>query len=340
MRGFVIRKPDDFHVHLRDGEMLKQVAPDTASDFARALVMPNLSDPVVSARDAASYRHRIGMAVEGAFEQLMTIYLTKETTPQMIIEAGKAMVTAVKFYPRSGTTNSVHGLTAYELTQCNDVFAAMVEANMVLCLHGEDPNEPMLMRETAFLKFASQIVRRFPKLRVVIEHVTTAEAVKFVKRHQNVAATVTVHHLVLTTDQVIGDHDCLCMPVAKSAADRKALGRAVMSKHPRIFFGSDSAPHIRGTKNLAKGSFGLYTAPVALPLLAEIFNENGKYDRLEDFVSKFGAEFYQLPLNKAEIELVREEWQVEDPLDQPHNPEKTVRPFMAGKVLTWAVRRG
>lgn len=327
--GFVIRKPDDFHVHLRDGDMLKQVAPMTASHFQRALVMPNLVEPVTTIQQVLDYRHRIEQAAPG-FEPLMSLYLTKDLTIDTIVMAKKVGgIVAVKYYPRAATTNSGHGLSLEELFQRWDIFAAMQTAEMVLCVHGEDPKMPMLMREHAFIDVVKLIAKDFPQLRIVFEHVTTEAACEAVRQHKNVAATITLHHLVLTTDAVIGDHDCLCMPVAKSERDRRKLVMAATSGHPRFFFGSDSAPHPRFKKNQAQGAYGVYM-PYGTEVVTQVFEEAGKLKRLNDFMSGFGADWYELPRNTKRVELYKEDWIVPD--------SETVRPFMAGKTLAWRAR--
>lgn len=337
--GFVIRKPDDFHVHLRDGDMLKQVAPMTAVHFKRALVMPNLAEPVTTVKQAMEYRERIVLAAP-RFDPMMSLYLTKDATPDTIV-MGRTLalpIKAVKFYPRAGTTNSGHGMSVRELLDRRDIFSAMQADDMVLCLHGENPDYPMLAREYAFLDVLRLIARDFPRLRIVFEHVTTKMACDVVKQFENVAATITLHHLILTTDAVVGDHDCLCMPVAKSERDRLALVQAATSGHPRFFFGSDSAPHSRTAKSKVKGAFGLFTAPVALPALAQVFDKYDKRDRLEDFVSRFGADFYNCVLNHEQVEFVKEDWTVPDPTEVLQDQDQMVRPFMAGETLSWRVR--
>lgn len=336
--GLVIRRPDDFHVHLRDGEMLAKVLPDTARHFARALVMPNLHPPVRTGEEAMAYRDRI-IALAPGFDPLMTIYLTEKTTPEMIIEAGKVGVKAVKYYPHSGTTNSEYGLYVPGLMQKSDCMGAMQEAGMVFCLHGEYTRVPHLQREQAFVDIVKWIASNFKRLRVVFEHVSTRAALDLVREIPNLAATITLHHLVLLETDWVGNHDNLCMPVAKTEQDRSALLSAVISEHPRIFFGSDSAPHPRTSKNRAEGAFGLYTAPVALAGLAKVFDRMGHVSRLENFVSTFGADFYGLPQNTGEIEIVKETWTVPDPTENPkHDPFKTVLPFWAGSKLNWNVR--
>ncbi len=339
--GMVIAKPDDFHVHLREGETLKRVLPDTCETFGRALIMPNLSEPVWDAERVIEYRDEILASARAGFEPLMTIYLTEHTTPDIILEAAKAGAVAAKFYPKHGTTQAQFGLTFEELLRHDEWFEALGLANMVLCLHGEDPARTMTRREHDFLiRFEnSMLATRFPRLRFVIEHASTAFALDVASRHPNVAVTITAHHLVLTTDDVIGDHDCLCMPVAKSWRDRNALIEAVLSGRSDVFFGSDSAPHPRFAKDLARGAFGLYTAPVAIPIIANIFAINGRFQGLQDFTSKFGAEWYQLPASTSVIEIVRENWTVPDSVGADvHDTTRVIRPFMAGRELHWRVR--
>lgn len=338
--GHVIPKPGDYHVHLRDGKMLERVLPDTARDFSRALVMPNLKEPVWDANSLTDYRDRILAVSPPGFQPLMAIYLTEKTTPEIILEAGKAGAVAAKYYPRDGTTNASHGLTPHRLFERVDWMEALVQAGMVLCLHAEDAIYPnKLVREYEFLKqfMNSRLADIFPRLRIVIEHASTSYALDVCDHYKNVAVTITVHHLLLTTSDVIGDHDCLCMPVAKSEDHRMALNRMVIGGMRRCFFGSDSAPHPRTTKERAQGSYGLYTTPVALPLLAKLFAENGSLQGLSDFVSGFGAEWYGLPESNDTIELVPEPWVVPDPSATGHDPD-AIRPFYAGRSIHWSVR--
>lgn len=337
--GFVLPKPDDFHVHLRDGELLKRVLPDTARDFGRALVMPNLREPVWNAERLVAYRDEILVSSPPGFEPLMTIYLTKYTTPEIILQAAKAGAIAAKYYPKHGTTRSDQGLLPEELFRRDDWFAALAQAGMVLCLHGEDPRHPITRREHEFLKrfVDTGLPKRFSNLRIVIEHASTAFALSVAKLYANVAVTITVHHLMLTTDDVIGDHDCLCMPVAKSEKDRIALLEAATSGRPDVFFGSDSAPHPRSSKDRARGAYGLYTAPVALPFLAQIFQEGNRFQNLSNFVSKFGAEWYRLPEPKGSIEVVAEGRHIIDPCTTKSDSE-VIRPFYAGRDIHWRVR--
>jgi dihydroorotase len=319
---------------------------DTARDFCRALVMPNLKEPVWLASNVEAYREEILSVAPFGFEPLMTIYLTEKTTPEIILEAGKVGAIAAKFYPRHGTTRSDHGLSPGVLFNHEDWLEALQQANMVLCIHAENPFVPMLEREESFLRLLleTEVSLRFPKLRIVIEHATTELATKIAMSIPNVAATITAHHLVLTTDDVIGNHDCLCMPVAKSEYDRRALVKAAISGHPRIFFGSDSAPHPRSAKNRARGACGLYTSPVALPILAQVFSKTGldmmagaRLKMLPDFASKFGAEWYHVSESKEVIEIVQESQFVFDRCLIEDDPS-VVQTFWAGRRLDWSVR--
>lgn len=337
--GFVISKPGDYHVHFREGKMLKTFVKDTALDFSRALVMPNLKEPVWNAKGVEAYRSEILSVAPRGFEPLMSIYLTQRTTPETILEAAKAGAVAAKYYPKHGTTRSGQGLMPRTLFSHDDWMEALSQAGMVLCLHAEDPEQPVMKREEAFLRslLHEELPHRFPKLRIIIEHASTALAVQIAKSFPNVATTITAHHLTLTIDDVIGDHDCLCMPVAKTAHDRRALLEAAMSGRSDVFFGSDSAPHSRFAKDRAQGACGLYTAPVALPLLTQIFASNSRLQSLPDFVSKFGAEWYRLPESQSMIELVAEPQTVIDPCWHSDSSD-IVRPFMAGKYLSWSVK--
>lgn len=335
--GFVLPKPDDFHLHVRQGEMLRRVLPATTRDFGRALMMPNLDPPVWTAKGVQAYREEILAASPHGFEPLMSIYLTPHTTPEIILEARKAGAIAAKYYPRHGTTASAHGLDPDDfLKNHDDWFAAMSEAGMVLCIHAEEPTAPYLERENAFLKKFeySELPKRFPKLRMVIEHMSTWFAVDVVERHQNVGGTITVHHLLLTANDVLGNSHHFCNPVAKDWKCRqRLLEAAVTGKNPRIFFGSDSAPHPLSKKSQPLPPAGIFTAPMALPMLAEIFTEANRMSNLADFVSRFGAEFYGLPEQKEKITLVPEPSLVLIPTERD-----PVIPFYAGRHIKWSVR--
>lgn len=346
MNKLRIRAPDDFHLHLRRGELLAEVIPHTVRDFARALVMPNTSpQKIFTGADASTYREEIMHIASHSpggeqFTPLMTIYLTAATTPEMIGEAARAGVVAAKLYPDGVTTNSQSGIT--DIKALFPVFKEMERSNMVLCVHGEvgDHRIEGLERELHFLPILEEIAHGFPGLRIVLEHVSTARAVKCVMNlGENVAATITAHHLVLTLDDVIGYSQAsegkmqphhFCKPVAKFQEDRRALRLAATSGNPKFFFGSDSAPHPKHTKETAEVCAGISTAPVALPVLAKVFDEERKRDRLDAFTSEFGARFYGLPLNEGTITLQKESWIV---------PERygSVVPFYACQCLPWRV---
>lgn len=335
-----IRRPDDFHVHFRQGDMLRCVAPHTASQFARALVMPNTTPPVRTADDVARYRQEILNSAGPGFAPLMTIKLLPETTPDIIRAAQGAGVVAAKLYPRGVTHNAEDGVPLERFPAVvADALGAMEEAGMVLSIHGERPRVYYANRESSFLPLLDRLVQAYPRLRVVVEHITTEAAVCTVRRlPDTVAATITVHHLLITGDHVLGELNgrtairphFYCLPVAKRPEDRDALVRAAISGEPNFFFGSDSAPHPVHAKECAEGCGGIFTAPVALPLLVDLFEAQGATDRLEDFVSRFGAAFYGLPLNEGAVGLIRETWTVSDKYGD-------VVPFRAGNTLAWRV---
>ena len=350
MQRLKIRKGDDLHVHFRSGDVLRLVLPFTVGQFGRALVMPNTRPkPILCAADACEYKAEIlhevnsmGSLFQTAtlFEPLMTIQVNADTTPEIVREARKVGVVAGKIYPEGVTTNSDNGVRDYK--QLFPVFAEMEKVGLALSLHGEMPDHdiPGLEKEVRFLEVLERIAPAFPDLRIVLEHITTLQAVECVESLSvNVAATITVHHLYLTLDHVIGYHRStkglmqphnFCKPVAKEESDRIILLSAATSGNPKFFYGGDSAPHPRGGKECADVCAGVFNAPVALPLLAEKFDEEGKLKRLENFVSRFGAEFYGLPLNQESVELTEEEWEV------PRCYAGVV-PFLAGQKLSWKV---
>lgn len=332
MDTITIRRPDDMHVHLREGHMLSRVLFFTEIAFARALVMPNLSKPILTAADAIDYRNTIMEARSRKFEPLMTIKLVASTTPEIVRGAKEAGVIAGKFYPEGVTTNSEDGVRDVE--SLYPVFEAMEECGMVLCLHGELPGAFCLDREGLFLPSLERIAEDFPGLKIVLEHVTTSEAVTAVALlPNNVAATITVHHLVLTLDDVVGGFlqpHHFCKPIAKRHLDRERLLAIATSGNPKFFLGTDSAPHAVGKKECASGCAGVFSAPVALEVLCEVFEKQDALDKLEAFTSEFGAKFYGLPLNEEFINIHREEWTV---------PEfyGMVRPFKAEETLSWRI---
>ena len=335
-----ITRPDDWHLHLRDGEALAAVLPHTAQQFARAIVMPNLRPPVRSVGDAAAYRERILAALPAGlnFEPLMTLYLTDNTTPDDIhTAAASGFVKAVKYYPAGATTNSDSGVT--DLARCAPVFAALEATGLPLLMHGEvtDSEIDIFDREAVFIeRHLQRVVETYPTLKVVLEHVTTRQGIEFVRAARDgVAATLTAHHLLLNRNAIftggIRPH-AYCLPVLKRESHRQALVEAAISGSPKFFLGTDSAPHARHTKETSCGCAGLYTAHAAIELYAEAFEDAGALDRLEDFASHFGPDFYGLPRNPDRITLRREPWQV--PTEYPLGAH-TVVPMRAGEPMRW-----
>jgi dihydroorotase len=335
MISLTIRRPDDFHVHVRQGDLLAPMVQATARYFKRALIMPNTNPPILTELDAFTYRELIKGVSPAGFEPLMTIKITPDTTQEHIHEAAGEVI-AGKLYPDGVTTGSANGVRDFKAL--SPVFSTMEKTGMVLCLHGEDPGDDVfcLDREEAFLGTLSWILQTFPDLKVVMEHLSTAAAADFVWQYpaDNLAATVTAHHLDLTLDDVIGGKlmpHHFCKPVAKRPEDRERLIQAVTEPgQTKFFLGTDSAPHLRGDKECDCGAAGVFTAPLALPLLAEIFERANALDRLEQFTSLNGARFYGLPLNEEQVTLVREEWTVPDQYDG-------VVPLRAGKTIQWKV---
>ena len=334
--ALTIRRPDDWHVHLRDGAMLRNVAGHTARQFARAIVMPNLTPPVTRAADAAAYLDRILAALpEGAeFTPLMTCYLT-DTTDTDDLAAGFAdgVFTAAKLYPAGATTNSASGVTG--VANIRGVLERMQDIGMVLCVHGEvtDPEVDVFDREAVFIeRILAPLLRELPELKVVFEHATTEEAVQFVESAgPNVAATITPQHLHINRNAMlvggIRPH-AYCLPVAKREKHRLALRKAATSGSPKFFLGTDSAPHRREDKESACGCAGIFNAPFALESYLAVFEAEGVLDRFEGFASEHGPRFYGLPLNEGTIRLERA------PCEVP--PEiACVVPFHAGETLGW-----
>ena len=338
-----ITRPDDWHVHLRDGEALAAVAPDTARQFARAIVMPNLKPPVVTVEQARAYRERILAALPAgaAFEPLMTLYLTDNMTAAEVRRArDSGIVHAVKYYPAGATTNSDSGVT--DVTRVYGALEAMESCGLPLLVHGEvtDPFVDVFDREMVFIEHVlAPLLERFPGLKLVFEHVTTTDAVEFVSSQPaSVAATITAHHLLLNRNAMfeggMRPHH-YCLPVIKREEHRQALLRAATGGNPKFFLGTDSAPHARHTKEAACGCAGLYTAHNALEMYAEAFEQADALDRLEAFASFHGADFYGLPRNSGSITLVKRRQPVPEAL--PFG-DYTLVPFRAGGECTWTFR--
>ncbi|QJR13834.1 dihydroorotase [Usitatibacter palustris] len=338
--SLTILRPDDWHVHLRDGELMASIVGATAKQFARAIVMPNLKPPVVTVAQAKAYRERILKALpKGAgFEPLMTLYLTDNTSPEEIAKAAKSgFVRAVKYYPAGATTNSDLGVS--DIRKCDATLEAMQGAGLPLLVHGEvtDAEIDVFDREAVFIdRTLGPLLKRFAKLKVVLEHITTHEAAVFVERApDNVAATITPQHLLMNRNAIFAGglrpHH-YCLPVLKREQHRRALVKVATSGNPKFFLGSDTAPHARPTKETSCGCAGIYSAHAALELYAEAFETAGALDKLEAFASHFGADFYGLPRNKAKVTLEKTEWEV--PAEYAFG-ESTVVPLRAGEKLRW-----
>jgi dihydroorotase len=335
-----IARPDDWHCHLRDGERMASVVGATARQFKRAIVMPNLKPPVVDVKEAKAYRGRIMKALPkgSSFEPLMTLYLTDNTPADEIAKArASGFVKAVKYYPAGATTHSDAGVT--DIRKVDAVLEAMQAEGMPLLVHGEvtDPEVDVFDREVVFLeRTLAPLVKRFPTLKIVVEHITTHEAAVFVERAPaNVGATITAHHLLMNRNAIFtgGLHPHhYCLPVLKREPHRRALVKAATSGNPKFFLGTDTAPHSRGMKEHDCGAAGMYTAHAALELYAEAFDAASALDKLEPFASHFGADFYGLPRNRGKVKLEKVEWEV--PREYPFGGE-TVVPLRAGQKLAW-----
>lgn len=335
-----ITRPDDWHLHLRDGDAMRAVLPATTQQFARAIIMPNLKPPIRSVAEAAAYRQRIRAARPAGsdFEPLMTLYLTDNTTPADIRETrASGVVTAVKYYPAGATTNSDMGVS--DIGRCDAVLAAMEEAGLPLLLHGEvaDAAVDVFDREKIFIeRHLTPLCRRFPKLKMVLEHVTTTEAVDFVlAATDNVAATITPQHLLYNRNAIfkggLRPH-FYCLPVLKRESHRLALLKAATSGNRRFFLGTDSAPHEKHSKEAACCGAGCYSALHAMPLYAEAFESVAALDKLEGFASFHGADFYGLPRNHTTLTLQKETWTV--PAEVPF-AGGTLVPLRAGEQMQW-----
>jgi dihydroorotase len=333
-----IRRPDDWHVHLRDGEMLRTVAPYTARQFARAIVMPNLVPPITSVEAAAAYRDRIVAAAGADFTPLMTCYLTDQADPDELARGyADGVWVAAKLYPAGATTNSASGVT--DIRNIYPALERMQKIGMVLCVHGEvtDPEIDVFDREAVFIeRILSKVVEAFPALKIVFEHITTSEAVDFVlEAGPNIAATVTPQHLIINRNALFAGGlrpHSYCLPVAKREEHRLAVRKAATSGSPKFFLGTDSAPHAREAKQSACGCAGIFNAPFALESYASVFDEEGALDRFEAFAAVNGARFYGLPLNEGSITLERAKVEVPDEVSG-------LVPFHAGETLRWRPAR-
>ncbi|TPD55251.1 MAG: dihydroorotase [Thalassolituus maritimus] len=337
-----ITRPDDWHLHLRDGPVLQYTVPATARVMKRAIIMPNLQPPVMNAEQAHEYRQRIMSKVPQGlnFDPLMVLYLTDNTTPEMIKEAAEAgHIVAVKLYPAGATTNSASGVT--DLGKLDELADALTEHDIKLLVHGEVTHSDVDIfdREKRFLdEILSPLVSRNPDLNMVVEHITTKDAAEFVKSQgDNVAATITVQHLAYNRNHMlvggIKPH-YYCLPILKRNIHQQALQDVVVSGSSKFFLGTDSAPHAKGAKESACGCAGCYTAYAAIELYAEIFDDLGALDKLEGFASHYGPDFYGLPRNSDEITLIKKDWQA--PHELPFGDDVIV-PLRAGETLRWKI---
>ncbi|MDC0575780.1 dihydroorotase [Nitrosomonadaceae bacterium] len=344
MNTITFTRPDDMHLHLRDGEQMQAVLPDTVKRFARAIVMPNLQSPVITTELALAYSSRISSALTAnigmKFEPLMTLYLTDNTKFSEIKKAkASGIIHGVKFYPAGTTTNSDTGVT--DIAKCFPVLEAMEQENIALLVHGEinDPKIDIFDKEKYFIdRVLVTIAQHFPNLRIVFEHITTKEAVEFVKEaSENIGATITAHHLLLNRNAILqgGIHPhYYCLPVLKREIHRLALIEAAVSGDPKFFLGTDSAPHSKSTKESDCGCAGIYSSHAAIELYAEIFEQADALEKLEGFASFFGADFYGLPRNRESITLTKESWNV--PMEFEFAGE-TLVPLRAGRSMIWKI---
>jgi dihydroorotase len=328
MDKLTIKCPDDFHIHLRQGEELKNYARETARFFKRGVVMPNTIPPIISARQVIEYREQI-LGCTNNFEPLMTFKIIPGLDAMEVSSLKEAGAIIGKYYPAGATTNSSDGVTHWH--QIKGVLGEMEKLGLVLSIHGEVPDSFILNREKDFLPILEEIVKAFPRLKIVLEHISSKEGIEYVKNApENVAGTITLHHLIHTVEDVLRDGNNKCMPTPKLREDRDSIQATAFSGNPKFFFGSDSAPHLQRDKDNAIGKFGVYSAPVLLPKLVELFENFGVLDKLENFLSKFGADFYGLPYNNGSITLVKRGFTV--PLNICG-----VKPFLAGEFISWSI---
>ena len=340
MQRITFTRPDDWHVHLRDGDEMRAVVADTARRFARAIIMPNLTPPVTTTKMAMAYRGRILAALpkRSKFEPLMTLYLIDKTSPQEIVKAKQSsIVHGVKYYPAGATTHSAPGVI--DLKKCFAALEEMQKQDLPLLVHGEvtDSEVDVFDREKVFIEHVLlALTQRFSQLRIVLEHITTREAVEYVKSApDNIAATITAHHLLLNRSAMFSGglrpHH-YCLPVLKREMHRQVLIKAATSGYPKFFLGSDSAPHSKNAKEAGCGCAGIYTAHAAIELYAEAFEQAGALDKLEAFASFHGADFYRLPRNTSTITLTKQSWKVPRSLSFG---DETLVPMRADETVSW-----
>ena len=344
MTTVTIPRPDDWHLHLRDGAMLKAVLPESSRDFARAIIMPNLVPPVVTLDDARAYRQRILAALPAGadFTPLMTLYLTEATKPDDVAKAKEAgLVHAVKLYPAGATTNSASGVR--DIAMVMPVLERMAAIGLPLCIHGEvtDPTVDIFDREAVFIdRVLDPLRRKLPELRVIMEHVTTKNGVDYIgETEKNLAGTITTHHLILNRNHILAGGirpHYYCLPVAKRELHRLALRKAATSGNPRYFLGTDSAPHVDAAKETGCGCAGCFTSTNTMPLLAHVFEEEGALDNLEAFASRNGPAYYDLPVNETKLTLCKSEIPIQF-ADKINSDDGPVTVFDPGFPIYWSV---
>lgn len=342
-----IRRPDDFHVHLREGTVLKAVLPFTCNVMGRALIMPNLKNPIINVSLAEKYREEVyASLLPGCnFSPIFSLYLTEQTTADMIKDAARSeMIRACKLYPAGATTNSSFGV--HNLEKLDEALSAMEAYDLILCIHGEstDPSASVFDREALFVQhILPGLLDKYPRLRVVLEHISTKEAAQFVKSFPSsrLAATVTCHHMLCNYNDLLGrglNPHLYCCPILKSEEHRKFMVETVLQDtRGQFFLGTDSAPHVKSAKECERAAAGVFSSPVALPCYAKIFEEYGALEKLEQFTSENGAHFYRLPLNDEWIELKKESFQVPTHI---RCGNESIVPFLAGETLPWKIVKG
>lgn len=333
MQTIILTMPLDMHVHLRDGEMLKTVAPLTSYSFSGALVMPNLVPPVKTLEDVRGYRNRIKEAMESDdFEPYMTLFYQNYSRDFLISVQDE--ITAIKLYPSGVTTNSEGGVESFDIESMRETLEAMAELGIVLSVHGET-NGFVMDREAEFMSVYEMLAQNFPKLKIIMEHITTHNAVEMLDKYENLYATITVHHLMITLDDVAGGMlrpHLFCKPIAKRPEDREALLKVALEAHPKVMFGSDSAPHPKLAKESCGCGAGVFTAPIALQLLCEIFDEHDKLDNLQAFVSDNAQRIYGICAEYKEVVLSKHDFVVPQMYGE-------VVPMRAGETLKWSIER-
>jgi len=335
MKSIEINSPYDMHLHLRDNDMLKLVAPLSSKSFSGAIIMPNLVPPVDTKEAVISYRNRILDAIEADdnFTPFMTLFFKPYT--KEFLEDIKDEITAIKLYPAGITTNSEGGVESIDTVALAPTLNAMAELNIPLCVHGET-NGFVMDREKEFMSVYEALAIAFPKLKIIMEHITTKDAVELLKKYDNLYATITLHHLLITLDDVAGgmlQPHLFCKPIAKTPIDRDALLEIALSGNPKVMFGSDSAPHPQEAKESCGCAAGVFTAPIALQVLAQIFDENGKLDNLEAFVSTNASKIYNLKPSTTSITLIQKEFLV--PTAYENNGLKVI-PMFSGQIIKWS----